>query len=559
MRTRGERMKRRLFCAILTTGLIFLVGCAFGKAEITKSVFTQTLDSGKEKTVSTSLSVESRDKKEEGNTVKEKTQVEPKSVAKEKKEASQERNHNPVNAPVRSPLKERKVIWKNRESILNASVEAQSSHLAFQSPNINVESRQEEKFVADNTKEETENLSANIQTQSNLSSVVEDPSKEIIRVPDANFKKVLNKNIDKNRVGTEDITRGDMEKLRELSIFLNDDGSANFGESNPNPILELKNLKGTKEFKFAISRGIQSIEGLEYAIHLEKVKLSDNEISDLSPLQGLTKLVYLDLHRNRITDISPLSGLVNLEFLDLYNNWIENVKPLSTLVNLKFLDLHYNVRVAGNESNKIISGGVEDISPLATLTKLETFSFSDNRVEDVSVVSHMPNMRALDFVNNKVGDYRPIASLLAKLLKSMFEGESGHSIGFAAQNVDFKDTVLVNSSQIRIPGVYLGIRDLQNELEAALEIEEVLLFEMADSNLEGIRASYDEVDESIVLDISDEARGQYAGTQQVLKLKLYNFDYAWNMNNIQLQFPEYVAEDTNEASGEVAPLASASQ
>jgi internalin A len=48
--------------------------------------------------------------------------------------------------------------------------------------------------------------------------------------------------------------------------------------------------------------------------------LGDNQISDLSPLSGLTNLQELTLRGNQISDISPLMELVNLEYLNLADN-----------------------------------------------------------------------------------------------------------------------------------------------------------------------------------------------------------------------------------------------
>ncbi|MCH7989064.1 MAG: leucine-rich repeat domain-containing protein, partial [Planctomycetes bacterium] len=43
--------------------------------------------------------------------------------------------------------------------------------------------------------------------------------------------------------------------------------------------------------------------------------LAFNEITDLKPLAGLTKLKWLSLGNNQITDLKPLAGLTKLESL----------------------------------------------------------------------------------------------------------------------------------------------------------------------------------------------------------------------------------------------------
>ena len=73
------------------------------------------------------------------------------------------------------------------------------------------------------------------------------------------------------------------------------------------------------------------------------LNLGGVQISDLSPLSGLTNLEYLLLGRNRISDLSPLTGLTNLKYLHLENNQISDLSPLKGLnPNLVFLHLQTN-------------------------------------------------------------------------------------------------------------------------------------------------------------------------------------------------------------------------
>ena len=75
---------------------------------------------------------------------------------------------------------------------------------------------------------------------------------------------------------------------------------------------------------------------------LTSLDLEDNNISDISPLTGLTNLEELGLDGNEISDISPLSGLTNLEMLGLDGNEISDISPLSGLTNLEELWLDRN-------------------------------------------------------------------------------------------------------------------------------------------------------------------------------------------------------------------------
>ena len=137
---------------------------------------------------------------------------------------------------------------------------------------------------------------ANIPTELYANLKLTKASDKYVNIEDGKLLKVINKNLDKNRPDDQKVTVEEMESLTELSIFLKDDGSADFSENAKYSILGVPtSLAGTKDFKFAVTRGMKSIKGLEYAKNLKKLKLNENEISDITPLKDLTKLEYLEI------------------------------------------------------------------------------------------------------------------------------------------------------------------------------------------------------------------------------------------------------------------------
>ena len=98
----------------------------------------------------------------------------------------------------------------------------------------------------------------------------------------------------------------------------------------------------------ASSRGIADLTGLEYAVNLTTLSLSQiyvdngwhqNPISNLSPLASLTNLVELDLSFTGVSDVSALASLTNLETLLLGYTAVSDVSPLLGLSSLSRLDL----------------------------------------------------------------------------------------------------------------------------------------------------------------------------------------------------------------------------
>ncbi len=106
-----------------------------------------------------------------------------------------------------------------------------------------------------------------------------------------------------------------------------------------NPTIGLMQFLENPEF---INKGIVDLTGLEYAVNLRWLKLTWNQITNISALSGLTNLKVLDLGGNQIYDISALSGLTNLEYLILHNNQISDISALSGLTNLLTLNLYNN-------------------------------------------------------------------------------------------------------------------------------------------------------------------------------------------------------------------------
>lgn len=88
-----------------------------------------------------------------------------------------------------------------------------------------------------------------------------------------------------------------------------------------------------------VNPGNYSLKGIEYATNLTKLSISvnysyghhfyNNDITDISPLKGLTKLTYIDLGGNRISDISPIAALPNVKTLYINDNCITNLNVLN--------------------------------------------------------------------------------------------------------------------------------------------------------------------------------------------------------------------------------------
>ena len=95
-----------------------------------------------------------------------------------------------------------------------------------------------------------------------------------------------------------------------------------------------------------LGRSVKDLNGFQRAVNLRELNLRRNEISDLSPLSGLTRLELLIVADNGIKDISGLRGPVlrGLEHLDLSINQIDDLAALDweKFEALTHLDIRYN-------------------------------------------------------------------------------------------------------------------------------------------------------------------------------------------------------------------------
>lgn len=102
---------------------------------------------------------------------------------------------------------------------------------------------------------------------------------------------------------------------------------------------------------------VNDLEGAEFCIHTKNMDLSDNMISDLNHLFGLSLLEELNLSDNRIECIDVLSNLVNLKILNLANNEIKDIASLFELGKLEYVDLTGN-KIRAEQIEALSESGV---------------------------------------------------------------------------------------------------------------------------------------------------------------------------------------------------------
>jgi Leucine-rich repeat (LRR) protein len=199
-------------------------------------------------------------------------------------------------------------------------------------------------------------------------------------------------------------------------------------------------------------RYISTLDGLEALINLETLDLQGNSISDISPLQYLTKLRTLNLsncrncdingaNSNFIEDFSPLYNLENLEELDISDmgpndysqlgqltnlvildvalNGIENINFVYDLINLQYLNLRSNlINALDWQQNSpqltilhLENNSISSLQGLQNLPQLAELYLNRNSLTDLNGMNDLPNLTTLDLQSNNLASLNGMMNL----------------------------------------------------------------------------------------------------------------------------------------------------
>ncbi|MDR2519628.1 MAG: hypothetical protein LBC69_01005 [Eubacteriaceae bacterium] len=155
--------------------------------------------------------------------------------------------------------------------------------------------------------------------------------------------------------------------------------------------------------------GISDLTGLRYAINVSEINIAGNNLTSLSELQNLHKLVSLDYSRNKVTRVPAF--LFSMESLEsLYGAENGSTAVASYTGTNKIKELYFN-------NNKFTSFSNIDACP-----NLETLILSNNTLANApNALAKLKNIVILDLSNNQL-ETVPQMSNLAKLSQANFSG-----------------------------------------------------------------------------------------------------------------------------------------
>ena len=162
------------------------------------------------------------------------------------------------------------------------------------------------------------------------------------------------------------------------------------------------------------------LSDLRHLQYLEKLTLTDRQITDLSFLEGMTRLKSLDLSGSVITaELDILKTLPALEELSMQGCSISTVAFLEGAPSLKRLDLAHNAignlsalaTVPTLQTLNLSDNAVSDLTPLAKLTELTTLNLAENVITSISTLGSCTKLGVLDVSENKITDIAAVQRL----------------------------------------------------------------------------------------------------------------------------------------------------
>ena len=202
--------------------------------------------------------------------------------------------------------------------------------------------------------------------------------------------------------------------------------------------------------------GLTDIKPLSKMSSLDTLFLSENHISDLSPLAKIS-LRKIAFHNNKVKDISPLGNMKKLSVIYFRNNLVTDLSPLygpafkrsvltgnpiaDNQIPEKFKNKVQYKHLSKEESvaaiEKILRGkigkanggiteedcekitslnlsamGLTDISPLKKCRNLTLLNLHMNEVTDVTPLAGMTKLTMLDLGSNMISDISPLKNLV---------------------------------------------------------------------------------------------------------------------------------------------------
>lgn len=164
---------------------------------------------------------------------------------------------------------------------------------------------------------------------------------------------------------------------------------------------------------------IDDLSALEALRDLRYVDISHTRIGDLSPLSNISKLEYLDISHTPTSDIQFIKFSDRLHTLDISSTQVDQITALQNLKSLKVLNLA-NSPIGSFEvlnglekltSLNLRNSGFNNTENIKNLKSVKWLSLSGNYLINFTKLSELASLRYLDLSETNIKDISPVASL----------------------------------------------------------------------------------------------------------------------------------------------------
>ncbi len=172
--------------------------------------------------------------------------------------------------------------------------------------------------------------------------------------------------------------------------------------------------------KFGFMEDSLSIDQINTISDIDSLDLSGNRIiQDLSPIQALRELKYIDISNTNIQDLSPISNVTFLTYLDISNTPTEDIQFIKYSDRLVYLDISgtkvSNIDELNNLSNlkhlKMIKTPILGFGVLNSFPQLQTLDMEECGFNNLENISGLKNLRALSLKGNYLINFDFISEL----------------------------------------------------------------------------------------------------------------------------------------------------
>ncbi len=157
--------------------------------------------------------------------------------------------------------------------------------------------------------------------------------------------------------------------------------------------LDLQNNRLTDVSALAACTSLESLN-LSYNYGINSITMNEQGIRSIACVSGMTKLHTLLVGNNILESLEGVEGLTELKYVDITQNYVTDLSPLATCTKLDTLIASYN--------------NLLDLSGIAKHPAIRVLDVQVNRIHYVQEILTMEALEIFHYEGNQILDYKPI-------------------------------------------------------------------------------------------------------------------------------------------------------